>query len=334
MVKVTIKDVAKEAGVATSTVSRVLSNNSKISDETKEKVNKAIKKLNYKPNAIARSLASNKTRILGVILPSEAEDLIVNSFFINAMKGISLYAQSKNYYITYVFTKENETELESIKEIINANLIEGIILLRSKEDDQCINYLKNIKFPFSVIGRPEASEEILWVDNDNFQATYNITTKLIEKGHKNIGFVGAIENLNMSKDRLNGYKMALEVNGMSINENIIIHAKDFTEYDGYICMKELIKYNNLSAIITTDDLLAFGVRKKLKEEEIENVSLVGFNDTQLDKYQIPPLASVNVKADELGYNATRLLIEKLENNECKYNHFIVKTEFIERESFI
>ncbi len=334
MVKVTIKDVAKEAGVATSTVSRVLSNNSKISDETKEKVHKAIDKLNYKPNAIARSLAKNKTRILGVILPSEAQDLLVNSFFINAMKGMSLYAQSKNYYITYVFTKENETELESIKEIINTNLIEGIILLRSKENDQCINYLKNINFPFSIIGRPEDSEGILWVDNDNFQATYNIATRLIEKGHKNIGFIGAIENLNMSKDRLNGYKMALEVNGMSINENIIIHAKDFTEDEGYICIKKLIKHNELSAIIATDDVLAFGARKILKEEDIDNISLVGFNDTQLDKYQTPPLASVNINADELGYHVTRLLIEKLENSECKCSHFIVKTEFIERESFI
>lgn len=334
MVKVTIKDVAKEAGVATSTVSRVLSNNSKISDETKEKVHKAIDKLNYKPNAIARSLAKNKTRILGVILPSEAQDLLVNSFFINAMKGMSLYAQSKNYYITYVFTKENETELESIKEIINTNLIEGIILLRSKENDQCINYLKNINFPFSIIGRPEDSEGILWVDNDNFQATYNIATRLIEKGHKNIGFIGAIENLNMSKDRLNGYKMALEVNGMSINENIIIHAKDFTEDEGYICTKKLIKHNQLSAIIATDDVLAFGARKILKEEDIDNISLVGFNDTQLDKYQTPPLASVNINADELGYHVTRLLIEKLENSECKCSHFIVKTEFIERESFI
>ncbi|WP_373599094.1 LacI family DNA-binding transcriptional regulator [Paraclostridium bifermentans] len=334
MVKVTIKDVAKEAGVATSTVSRVLSNNSKISDETKEKVHKAIDKLNYKPNAIARSLAKNKTRILGVILPSEAQDLLVNSFFINAMKGMSLYAQSKNYYITYVFTKENETELESIKEIINTNLIEGIILLRSKENDQCINYLKNINFPFSIIGRPEDSEGILWVDNDNFQATYNIATRLIEKGHKNIGFIGAIENLNMSKDRLNGYKMALEVNGMSINENIIIHAKDFTEDEGYICTKKLIKHNELSAIIATDDVLAFGARKILKEEDIDNISLVGFNDTQLDKYQTPPLASVNINADELGYHVTRLLIEKLENSECKCSHFIVKTEFIERESFI
>ena len=93
--KVTIKDVAKEANVATSTVSRVLSNSPKISEKTKEKVHEAIKKLNYKPNAIARSLANNKTRILGVVLPEDADDILNNPFFINAMKGMSMYAKRK-----------------------------------------------------------------------------------------------------------------------------------------------------------------------------------------------------------------------------------------------
>ncbi|CEO20820.1 LacI family DNA-binding transcriptional regulator [Paraclostridium sordellii] len=332
--KVTIKDVAKEAGVATSTVSRVLSNNSKISDETKEKVHKAIKKLNYKPSAIARSLANNKTRILGVILPNEAQEFLDNSFFLNAMKGISIYAQSKGYYITYVFTKENKKELDSIIDIIDAKLIDGIILLRSEENDKSINYLKKINFPFSVIGRPEHSNDVLWVDNDNFQATYNVVNKLVQRGHRNIGFIGAIENLNMSKDRLKGYTMALEINGINLNENLIIHGTDFTEEEGYICMEKLFVNNDLSAIITTDDLLAFGVRKLLNEKSIKNISLVGFNDTKLDKYQNPPLASVNINADELGYYATKLLIDKLENNSAINNHYIVKTEFIERESFI
>ncbi|WP_338658383.1 LacI family DNA-binding transcriptional regulator [Paraclostridium sordellii] len=332
--KVTIKDVAKEAGVATSTVSRVLSNNSKISDETKEKVHKAIKKLNYKPSAIARSLANNKTRILGVILPNEAQEFLDNSFFLNAMKGISIYAQSKGYYITYVFTKENKKELDSIIDIIDAKLIDGIILLRSEENDKSINYLKKINFPFSVIGRPEHSNDVLWVDNDNFQATYNVVNKLVQRGHRNIGFIGAIENLNMSKDRLKGYTMALEINGINLNENLIIHGTDFTEEEGYICMEKLFVNNDLSAIITTDDLLAFGVRKLLNEKSIKNISLVGFNDTKLDKYQNPPLASVNINADELGYYVAKLLIDKLENNSAINNHYIVKTEFIERESFI
>ena len=333
MIKVTIKDVAKEAGVATSTVSRVLSNNPKISDETKERVNEAIKKLNYKPNAIARSLANNKTRILGVVVPSEADDLLMNPFFINAMKGMSVYAQSKSYYITYAFSKDENSELDIMKEITNANLIEGVILLRVKEDDKSIKYLKNINFPFVAIGRPEEIDDVLWVDNDNFHAMYIVVNKIIHKGHKKIGFIGAIENLNMSRDRLEGYKMALEVNGINYDDNLVIHTNLFNEDAGYDAANKLLENNNVSAIVATDDLMAFGVRKLLNEKEMNGISLVGFNDIQLAQYQNPPLASVNINADKLGYNAAKLLIEKLEEINTKNTHYIVNTEFIERESF-
>ena len=333
MSKVTIKEVAKEAGVATSTVSRVLSNNPKISEETKAKVNEAIERLNYKPNAIARSLANNKTKILGVVLPSEADDLLTNPFFINAMKGMSIYAQNKNYYITYVFAKDGKNEFESIKEITNTNLIEGIILLRVNENDESIKFLNTIGFPFVAIGRPEKTEDVLWVDNDNFQAMYNVVNRLIQKGHKKIGFIGAIKTLNMSKDRLKGYKMALEVNGLNYDEELVIHKQFFKENTGYAGAEELLSKHEVTAIVTTDDLLAFGVSQLLNEKRLEKISLVGFNNIQLSKYQTPPLASVDINADELGYYAAKLLIEKLENEEIVNTHYIVNTEFIERESF-
>ncbi|WP_025161255.1 LacI family DNA-binding transcriptional regulator [Paraclostridium bifermentans] len=333
MSKVTIKEVAKEAGVATSTVSRVLSNNPKISEETKAKVNEAIERLNYKPNAIARSLANNKTKILGVVLPSEADDLLTNPFFINAMKGMSIYAQNKNYYITYVFAKDGKNEFESIKEITNTNLIEGIILLRVNENDESIKFLNTIGFPFVAIGRPEKTEDVLWVDNDNFQAMYNVVNRLIQKGHKKIGFIGAIKTLNMSKDRLKGYKMALEVNGLNYDEELVIHKQFFKENTGYAGAEELLSKHEVTAIVTTDDLLAFGVSQLLNEKRLEKISLVGFNNIQLSKYQTPPLASVDINADELGYYAAKLLIEKLENEDIVNTHYIVNTEFIERESF-
>lgn len=333
MSKVTIKEVAKEAGVATSTVSRVLSNNPKISEETKAKVNEAIERLNYKPNAIARSLANNKTKILGVVLPSEADDLLTNPFFINAMKGMSIYAQNKNYYITYVFAKDGKNEFESIKEITNTNLIEGIILLRVNENDESIKFLNTIGFPFVAIGRPEKTEDVLWVDNDNFQAMYNVVNRLIQKGHTKIGFIGAIKTLNMSKDRLKGYKMALEVNGLNYDEELVIHKQLFKENTGYAGAEELLSKHEVTAIVTTDDLLAFGVSQLLNEKRLEKISLVGFNNIQLSKYQTPPLASVDINADELGYYAAKLLIEKLENEDIVNTHYIVNTEFIERESF-
>lgn len=332
--KVTIKDVAKEANVATSTVSRVLSDNPKISEKTKEKVHAAIKKLNYKPNAIARSLANNKTRILGVILPEDADDILNNPFFINAMKGMSMYAQRKNYYITYAFSKTSDIERKHLKEIINSNLVDGVILLRVTENDKNIAYLKSIDFPFVVVGRPDSPDEVLWVNNDNTSAMYNVVDKLIKKGHQKIGFVGAIENLNMSKDRFIGYKNALSDNGIEYDDKIVIHKDEFIENEGQSACNELLQNKDITAVVTTDDLIAFGIMKELNKRDINNISIVGFNNTPLSAYQNPPLATVDINAYELGYSAAKLLIKNLEGVEDVNRHYIVNTEFIERESFI
>ncbi len=334
--KVTIKDVAREANVATSTVSRVLSDNPRISEETKIRVNEAIKRLNYKPNPIARSLAKNKTRILGVVLPNEADDLLSNPFFVNAMKGMSMYAQSKNYYITYAFSKNEENELENIKEMTQSHLVDGIIMLRVKENDESIEYLKDSKFPFVVVGRPKHIEETLWVDNDNFQAMYEVVNKLIQKGHKKIGFIGAIKNLNMSKDRYKGYEKALEDNKIKLDQSIVVYKDEFKESEGQCGCRELLKTEDITAIIATDDLLAFGVLKELSDNKIKNIATVGFNNTQLAQYQKPPLASVDINADKLGYKAAKLLIETLEEDDktITNRHYIVNTAFIERDSFM
>ena len=330
--KITIKEVAKAANVSTSTVSRVISDSPQISEKTKEKVREVIKQLNYKPNAIARSLANKKTRIIGVVLPNEAQDLSFNPFFLKAMQGMSSYAKRKKYYITYAFNDDEREELNSIKDFITSNLIAGVCLLRLRTDDKSIEYLNNTNFPFVVVGRPEEPESMLWVDNDNFKATYNLMDTLIKKGHKEIAFLGAKEELTVTKDRLKGYKVSCEINGLSCATKNIIIKDEFTEEEGFEGALELIEKCNPTAILVQDDLLAFGVLKALKSKGISDISVVAFNNTPLAQFQNPPLASVDINAYELGYYAAKVLIEYLENNNVENNHYIIVSELVERES--
>ena len=330
--KITIKEVAKAANVSTSTVSRVISDSPQISEKTKEKVREVIKQLNYKPNAIARSLANKKTRIIGVVLPNEAQDLSFNPFFLKAMQGMSSYAKRKKYYITYAFNDDEREELNSIKDFITSNLIAGVCLLRLRTDDKSIEYLNNTNFPFVVVGRPEEPESMLWVDNDNFKATYNLMDTLIKKGHKEIAFLGAKEELTVTKDRLKGYKVSCEINGLSCATKNIIIKDEFTEEEGFEGVLELIEKCNPTAILVQDDLLAFGVLKALKSKGISDISVVAFNNTPLAQFQNPPLASVDINAYELGYYAAKVLIEYLENNNVENNHYIIESELVERES--
>ncbi|ELC8443120.1 LacI family DNA-binding transcriptional regulator [Clostridium perfringens] len=328
--KVTIKDVAREANVAPSTVSRVLSDSPKISEETKIKVNKAIEKLNYKPNAIARSLVNNKTRILGVVLPNEADDLFKNPFFVEAMRGMSMSADENGYHIMYAFSKNDNDELKIIKEFATNNLLEGICLLSVREDDSTIKYLKDINFPFVVIGRPD-EEGVLWVDNDNFEAMFKLVNKFIKDGELDIAFIGGKRSWNVSKDRLNGFKDAFKANNLSYDENMVTEGEDFSEECGYLAMKEIISKRTPKIVVTTDDLLAFGANKFLNEEGIKGVKIVGFNNTPMTKYQNPPISSIDINARELGYEATKLLIDYLNSNLAGRNDYcIVDTEFIDR----
>jgi DNA-binding LacI/PurR family transcriptional regulator len=331
-VNVTIKDVAREANVSPSTVSRVLAGNPRISDETKEKVMETVKRLNYHPNVIARSLANNVTKILGLILPSGEEDLFRNPFFIQVMTGISIYAQKMGYSIVYTFSKNEEEEIAFLANYINSKMVDGMLLLTTRSEDKCVEYLNERQFPFVIVGRPETSEDILWVDNDNRRAMYDVTKSLVEKGHGDIAFIGGPSERTMSKDRLSGYKDALIEANISIDENLILQMNDFTENEGYDACSSILKFRKPSAIVTTDDLLAFGVSRRLKEEKIKDVWLVGFNNIPLSEYQNPPLSTVDINAKKLGYYATKLLIDRLQQKEQELDHYIIETKFIERES--
>lgn len=331
--KVTIKEVAKEANVSPSTVSRVISDSPQISEKTKEQVREVINKLKYKPNAIARSLANSKSRIIGVVLPNESQDLITNPFFIQAMKGMSGYAQSKKYYLMYAFSEDEKSESDYINNFITSNLVDGVCLLRARSDDKSIRDLKKWEFPFVVIGRPEDSEDMLWVDNDNFQATYNLVNEFIRKGHKDIAFLGAKSEWNVTKDRLKGYKVACEINGILIQDRSISMRSEFSEQEGINGAIQLLDNSAITAIIVEDDILAFGVLKVLKQRNIKSIEVVGFNNSPLAEFQNPPLSSVDINAKELGYYAAKILIDSLENNEMPINHYIIDSKLIKRESF-
>lgn len=245
--KITIKDVAKKAGVVPSTVSRVMSGKGKISDSTKQRVENAIKELDYKPNSIAQKLVSRKSKILGVILPENATTYLNNPFFIEAMRGLGTIAEENSYCIVYSFAKNEDEELKNIKNFTLNNLIDGICLLTIRENDRSVAYLKKTKLPFVVIASPDLPTDILWVD----------------------------------------------------------------------------------IVITTEDLLATGANRCLKEQNI-NVKVIGFNNTPLMQYQNPPISSIDIDSFGLGYNAGKLLINTLNNIQLDSNYKIIKTKFIER----
>ncbi|OCL27980.1 hypothetical protein U472_01920 [Orenia metallireducens] len=329
-----MKDVAKLAGVSTSTVSRVISNDSRISNRTKKKVLKIMEELNYYPNTIARSLANNKTDTIGVIMPSYKEDIFINPFFQKVLKGISLIASQHFFDILIVTNHKEESDVDVLRRIIKGKRVDGLILTRSKEEDEGIKFLKENKFPFVLIGSCLEYDDIPSVDNDNEQASYDLTSLLIKKDRKKITFIGGELDSVVMKERYKGYLKALKEHNITFKEDYFIFDR-FLEKSGYDLTSRLMElHDNLDAIIVADDLMSLGVLKRLKEGENrvpEDIMLASFNNTILAKYANPSITSIEINSIELGRRACEKLFDMFKEK-SRENKEIIDYKIIERES--
>lgn len=315
---ITVSDVAKMAGVSTSTVSRVISDNPRISHSTKEKVLKIMDELGYYPNANAQSLARNKTGTIGVIMPTTSEELFLNPFFPEALRGIVKGASNTGYDLLLSTNTEKDEEVKIIQNFIRGSKVDGLILMSSKIEDQCIEYLKSIDFPFSLIGSPyNFIDEINYVDNDNYIAAYELTSYLINIGRKRIAMIAGDKSLMVTKKRVEGYMRALVENHIEFEENLLFTGS-FDEETGYKYGKEIaeMKYRP-DALIVTDDLVAFGAVRlfeSLKVSIPDDIAVASFNNSILSRYSNIPLTSVDINSVELGRQAMNLLIESMESD--------------------
>jgi len=254
---ITIKEVAKLAGVSPSTVSRVISDSSRISDVTKKNVRKVMGELGYHPNAIARSLVNRSTSTIGIVMPQSPQKAFLNPFFPQALSGISAAAHEADYCILLSTGSSEEEQEESIKSIIMGGRVDGVILMYSSADNATLEIIKEMKIPAVIIGKPIDTEGILYVDNDNVDASYKVTKRLIEKGHKKIAFLSGSFKYVVSLDRLDGYRSALMHYGLELDRNYITEG-EFSKQSGYESMgKLLLVEEKPTALVVTDDIMAF-----------------------------------------------------------------------------
>lgn len=333
---VTIKDVARVANVAPSTVSRVIANSPRISEKTKERVREVMDQLGYHPNFIARSLASQSTRAIGLVMPSSTDAVFQNPFFPTVLTGLSEGAHSKQYAL-HMTTGKTENEIfDGVVAMVQGGRVDGVVLLYSKVEDKVIAYLRERDFPFVVIGKPfKDDDNISYVDNDNFKAGKEVTEHLIQLGHDRIGFIGGNLDLVVTVERLLGYEKALRNSGLSLVDDYIVN-DEFLRESGQDAVKELLSLENPpTAMVVADDLMALGVLNKLDEMGIavpEDISIVSFNNVLIAEMARPPLTSVDINIFDLGYQAAKSLIQKIENPEEPNKRIIIPFKIVKRFS--
>lgn len=333
---VTIKDVAKLANVAPSTVSRVIADSPRISSETKQKVKKAMEELGYHPNFNARNLASQSTQAIGLVMPSSKDVGFQNPFFPTVLQGISEGAQEKNYALHMTTGKSEGEILEAVIQMVQGRRVDGVVLLTSRVEDQVISYLRKRNFPFVLIGKPYKDiEEITHVDNDNVRAMKEATDYLIGLGHRQIAFIGGSLDLIVTVDRLQGYKKALKEAEIEERNEYIVH-QEFLREGGQEAIRKLMQLDlPPTGLVVADDFMALGVLNRLDELGIrvpEDLSIVSFNNVLLAEMAKPPLTSVDINIFELGYQSSKNLIEKIENNNEPTKRLIISHRLVERLS--
>lgn len=315
--RTTIKDVAKRAGVAPSTVTRVIQNSPSISQATKDAVRKAMEELNYHPNLNARSLVSSYTKVIGLVLPDDSDVFYQNPFFPQALRGISQVAAENGYAIQISTGKDDQQRLEAITQMVDGRRVDGLIFLYSKPDDPLVELALKRNFPLIILGKA-TSPFVSLVDNDNIQAAFEATQFFLEKGYQNIGFVAGNKELVVSQDRYEGYKKALERYQIPLDENKVKFSSGFLlEESSYRMMKKLTK-QTLDAIVTTDTIVAEGVLHFLQEKQLD-IPIISFDSV---KPRIAVAAYVDINALELGRTACdtllHLIVDAKENKTICY----------------
>ena len=332
----TLKDVAKKAGVAPSTVSRVINNSSRISEETKEKVRKIMDEIGYHPNINARNLVKQRSHNLGLVIPYSTEEAFADPFYSEILRGIGVLAHSKGFNLLLLTSNGEEEEKKTVLNAVRGKLIDGVLLLRAKKEDQLIEELTKLNFPFVIVGRPEERDKYYWVNNDNIAASEKVVDYLIKNGHRNIAMIVGDENYIMNQDRLQGYKNSFQKNDLKINENLIVQLEMIDYQSIYMLSQKMIKeHPEITAFYGMSDTMAYTIMQAVNDLQLkipEDISIVGFNNNPVSKLISPPLTTVDINIYLLGNKATELLIGVINGQIEKYEHTIVPANIIERDS--
>ena len=328
---VTMKDVAKLAGVSLSTVSRVLNDSSLVREETARKVQKAVDKLDYQINDSARILRTNTSNLIGVIGAG-----MERPFLANLLKGIEAEARERGYALIYGDSDGEFEKEQNYLNIMKQKKIDGIILITTNYYNDLISIVKNYQIPVVFASGYISDPEISCVTVDNVAAAYDIVEYLCQAGHKDIAFIkGPDLDLLASQERLRGVKLALRLRGIDYNSNRFIEG-DFTFESGYSAAKKIInKFPDVTAIFAFNDEMAVGVIRYLKEQNIrvpEDISVVGFDGIELGKYINPALTTIKQSGYQLGLKSIDILNKIINKEKIEDNKVFIPHELVVRES--
>jgi len=331
--KVTIKDVAKRAGVSTSTVSRVLSPqiNNYMQKETREKVLRAIKDLDYRPDIRAQSLRGMGTRIIGLITPDA-----LNPFYQELAYVLEEVCYKEKYGLLVCSSKNSLTRELTYIDLLERQKVDGIILSTVGLNGTKLNTLTKRGIPIVLVDRDVPGVDIPAMFTNNYLGGCQATQYLIDLGHKKIACIAGAMNTLSSINRLKGYYDTLKKNGLEIDKNLIKRGK-LTYKDGYKLMKELLRKSGdgFTAVFCLNDIVALGAMRAIQEKGKSipsGYSIVGFDNISLSLISNPSLTTIAQPIKQIAQGAFKTIKKAKRQGLKKKEHRFWDTKLIVRES--
>lgn len=333
MSPLTLEDIAKQAGVSRSTVSRVVNGDPNVSDKARKRVNQVILATGYHPHAAARSLATQRSWMIGLVLPRTVSNFFVDPYFPRLTQGVAQACNRHNYTLGLFLLATKEDEKRLIPRLTSRGLLDGILLQTAPRGDKLLDRLFNTDIPLVIAGRPFYTNGISYIDVDNVNSAYGAVCHLIQLGYRRIGTITGRMSSTTGIDRKEGYLKAIAEQGWALDDNLIVEG-DFTEKSGYRAMKRLLPFHP-EAIFAASDSMAIGAIRAAREAGFrvpKDIAFVGFDDLPIASQSNFRLTTVRQPIVEFGAKSVDILIDLIENGIEPPRRLIMDTELLIRES--
>lgn len=332
--KPTIYDVAKASGFSTATVSLVMNNDARIKESTRRIVMDCVKQLNYSPSALARGLANQQTRNIGLIIPN-----LHNPVFAEMVEGVKNYLSDAGYNIIIEVTQQNLEMEKNYLRSVRLQKVDGLIVFPTflqEIRDELVQIQKE-KFPIVICGTrmDEEAVPINYVSSNIVEGAYLATESLIKKGHKKICLMSGEINNQQSDERIKGYKQALRMYGIPYDEKFILKSAPDLDSVYQKSFQFIGEHPDVTAFFCLFDYIALAVYKAIQKRGLrvpQDIALIGYDDIELDRFMPVELSSVRTNSFKIGEISARIIIDLLQDSDADIQQVVLPPILIERES--
>ena len=327
--KITIKDVAKAADTSISTVSKVINGSYTISDKTADRVKKVIEDLGYKPNARAQTLARKATKHAAFLTQLPKNAAFENPHMFEIISGAQ-HALAKKGFTLQLIECNPQNVCDMAKDIIERKRADGLLLHASVVNKELTLMIKKYELPHIIIGMPNFSTSLCWIDNNNQLSGEMAANHLMDQGYTRIAYIGGREEDRISKNRLMGCMEAFKEEGLEISQEYLMEGNPTVE-DGFLMTRKLLNLiTRPDAIICANNYLLFGCINALRIPE--DVAIITFDDYPFTQIMSPMISTVSIDVYDMGKQAGDMLVKKIKNPKLQIQTFTTLPELLIRDS--